>query len=208
MWPLWIAGGLLILFILLLCIPVEATGKMDTSAGKPFNVRISWLFGLLRTDIGRKRKQPGIRKDRPAKKRTRRGLREGADIITGALDAGGIVRQAGKLATGIFRRLVIREIKGDFSIGLEDPADTGMLFAIAGPVNAVLNLRPEYNVSLHPVFTGEDTLEGYLDGTVKVRPLELIIPVLRFLAARDVRRVMKAQILKKRKRRILFQESR
>jgi hypothetical protein len=82
-------------------------------------------------------------------------------------------------------------------VGLEDPVQTGMLFAVIGPANALLNLHPRYNVSIRPFFDDEDILEGKLYGNIKVQPVRLVGPVLKLASSKEVRQLGTAFIKRK-----------
>ena len=94
----------------------------------------------------------------------------------------------------------MRGIEGTFRVGLEDPALTGIVFAVIGPVNALLNLHPGYSVNLRPCFEGEDVIEGNLAGSVKFQPVRLIFPALRFGLSPEIRKAGKSFIGRRWKR--------
>jgi hypothetical protein len=182
---LYILSGLAVLLFIALWIPVETRMLVDTSGERKFSLRVSWFFGLLHRDLNRPGKTS--RKERPGKEKKSliTTLLEG-DITSRISLAGGIFRRFRELALDIYRQLKIGEVSGDFTVGLEDPALTGLLFAVVGPVNAVLNQHPRYNVNIYPYFDDETILEGNLTGRVRIRPIGLVIPTVKFLSSRDV----------------------
>ena len=184
MWALWIIFGLIVLVTLALCIPVQTTFTIDTSSPQRYRLRASWLFGLVRKDIRKKRKPP-------RKKKEGTGLLSYIRSYSKISRFTGLMPRLSSLAMDIYHRLKAGTVHGDLRIGLEDPALTGIVFAVIGPVNAMLNLLPNYSVSLHPVFEDEDILEGHLNGSVTVRPVRLMIPALRFGLSREVLRAGK-----------------
>ena len=201
MLALYILAGIFVFLVILMCIPVETTLTIDTKSNEKYSLIMSWLFGLVRRDIGKRRTKKPEKKQKP-KKRDRFLKVQDIRVLLQVIDVSGLVKQGSKLLIRVFRQLKILGISGDFIVGLEDPAYTGMLFAAVGPVNALLNLHPRYRVSIEPFFYDEDILEGNLHGTVRMRPIQLIIPVVRFASSHEVRRMMKSYISKKwRKRR-------
>ena len=200
MLALYIIAGLIIFAVLLLCIPVETTISMDTESGKRYSFVLSWMFGIVKKDLGKRRpeKRKGIKK--PAKKRRLPSLLN-IDFFSQLGNAGGLITRFKDFITGIYRKIKITDISGDLVIGLEDPAYTGMLFAVIGPANALLNLHPRYNVSISPFFDDENILEGNLHGNVKIQPIRLIGPALKLALTKEVRRLGREYIKKKWRRR-------
>ena len=181
---LYILGGLILLCILLLCIPIEITCAVDTSADEVFRLKSTWFYGLVKKDI---RKPGGKTPDRKETSEKRPGrLFPDTAFMQKIIDARELLVRFKNLAVDIFRQISIKEISGDFIIGMEDPALTGMLFAAIGPANAVFNLHPKYNVRVTPYFEDEDILEGQMYGIAKVRPISLVVPAIRFGSSREV----------------------
>ncbi len=185
MLALYIIAGLVFILVVLLCIPVETSVRVDTDSGQKFNLRVSWLFGLINKNFGRRKSKPPF-KARSASKKRKILIRPGLSLISKGFSAANLIRQLKKLAVDIYRQLTIREISGELLVGLEDPEYTGLLFAIIGPANALLNLHPRYDVNIRPIFDDEDIFEGNLNGTIKIQPIKLVVPVVRFASSRDV----------------------
>lgn len=188
MLALYIIVGLVVFLVLLLCIPVETVISVDTESSKKYSVIVSWLFGIIKTDLGKKRPKK-VKKDKvPAKKR-RWPLRLDINFVSQISNAGGLIKRFKDFITAICRQLRITAIRGDLVLGLEDPVHTGMLFAVIGPANALLNLHPRYNVSIRPFFDDENILEGNLYGNIKVQPVRLVGPALKLAASKEVRSI-------------------
>jgi hypothetical protein len=79
---------------------------------------------------------------------------------------------------------IVRQKQGDLwvCIGLEDPADTGMLYAWAEPVAVSLCRIPGLSVALHPDFS-EERLEFRADGRCRIIPGEIAWVITRFALA-------------------------
>ena len=196
MLALYIIAGLVVILILLLCIPVETMISMDTESSKKYSVIVSWLFGIIKTDLGKKRPKKIKKVKIPVKKR-RWLSRLDIGFTSQIGSVTGLIKRFKDLIAGIYRQLRIKEITGDLVIGLEDPVQTGMLFAVIGPANALLNLHPRYNVSIRPFFDDEDILEGRLYGNVKVQPVRLVGPVLKLASSKEFRQLGTAFIKRK-----------
>lgn len=190
MLALYIIAGLITLLILLMCIPVETTIAIDTESGKKSSFIVSWLFGTIKKDLG-ERRQKQRKKEKSSTKKRRLPLRLDIDFVSQIGNVGGLIRRFKEFAKGIYRQIKIKEISGDLVVGLEDPAYTGILFAVISPANALLNLHPRYNVSIRPFFDDDNVLEGNLYGNAKVQPIRLVGPVIKLIASKEIRRVGK-----------------
>ena len=195
MLTIYIITGFIIFLILLLCIPVETTILMNTESSKKYSLMVSWLFGMIKKDLV-KRKSSQIKKK---KSKMKKGLsfRLCIDIVSQFFDYAGFIHPVKDFIFGIFRQLRIKKISGEVIIGLEDPALTGMLFAVIGPANALLNLHQKYDVSINPFFDDENILLGNLKGNVKVQPIRLIYPALKLVVSKEVRQIGNRYIKKK-----------
>ncbi|MFC1946670.1 DUF2953 domain-containing protein [Chloroflexota bacterium] len=196
MLALYIIVGLVVFFVLLMCIPVETTVTIDSKSSKKYSLNVAWLFGIVRKDL-RERRPKQIKETKISGKKKRLPLRFDIDFVSQIMNAGGLINRFKDLISGIYRQLKIKEITGDLVIGLEDPVSTGMLFAVIGPANALLNLHPRYNVSIRPFFDDENILAGNLYGNVKVRPIRLVGPAIKLAVSKEVRRIGNEYLKKK-----------
>jgi hypothetical protein len=81
-----------------------------------------------------------------------------------------------RLARDLFRRIRIQELSLRIRLGLDDPADTGRLWAVVGPLAALPGLR---RVAIEPEFAAEIfELDGR--GRIRIVPLRLLSVLLRF----------------------------
>jgi len=193
---LYIIVGLVVFLILLLCIPVETVVKVDTESSKKFSLKVSWLFGIVQKDLG-KRRTKQVKKNKILKKKKRSLPRFDINLVSQIPNATGLIKRFKDFIFDIYRQLRIKEISGDLVVGLEDPVHTGMLFAVIGPANALLNLHPRYNVTVRPLFDDENVLEGNLHSNVKVQPIRLVGPALKLITSLEVLRIGHSYIRKK-----------
>jgi hypothetical protein len=185
---LYVVAGLAALLILVLCIPLDTRVMVDTSAERKFSLQVSWLFGLIHRDLSKSGRKSRREKRGKERKPVITGILEG-DFTPIVSQASDLYNQFRDFAFDVYRQLKIVRVTGDFIVGLEDPVLTGLLFAVVGPVNALLNQHPRYNVNIHPYFADEVVLEGNFSGKVRVRPIRLIIPYFRNLSSRNVIRI-------------------
>ena len=165
--------------------------------GRPkFRLRLSWLSGLVSKEITRGKKKP--KKKAVEGKRKRRG--RGARGIFEILRVKGLLRQLTVLVRDIFSSLNIGNIKADFRVGLDDPADTAIIFAIIGPAISLLNFSSPYEIRVQPSFGGEAVFEGYSHGRVRLRPIRLAKPFLKFVFSLATVRLIKRLVSSKWKK--------
>ena len=55
MLALYIIAGFIIFMILLMCVPIETTISVDTESGKKYSFVVSWLFGIVKKDMGERK---------------------------------------------------------------------------------------------------------------------------------------------------------
>jgi len=199
LWVVVILAGLVVLFILVLCVPIDTVLSLNTSDSPRFRIRLIWLFGIIGKDIGRKTKKPK-KKAKPEEKPEKRPEKKGRvrfSTILRVLRTKGLLRQIKVLVKGILRQFKLRELVVNLRLGLDDPADTGLAFAFAGATMPVINLIPRCRIDIVPYFHDEFVFEGHLYGTVRLQPVSLVWPVCRFAFSLAVLRVVKILVLSK-----------
>ncbi len=199
MWVGITLASLAALIILVLCIPLDVVFHIDIYGRPKFRTRLVWLFGLISKDIAERKRRPKEKreaaKDKP--KPGRRGIR--GRVIFKILRTKGLLSQFKRLMVKIISRFKIRKLVADFTIGLDNPADTGLLFALIGPATFFINRSSSCQIRVQPSFV--DTIfEGYLYGTIKLRPIRLLTPFIRFAFSLATIRAIKTLVLSKWKR--------
>ena len=175
---------LLALVLTLLATPITVVFRIDRIEEIKGQLSIRWLFGLVRFRLG----IPGAAKPEPQRKQKAvKKIRNRKPGIT----ARAILNL---LKETVFRRRVIRFIKDilysihgrglylRLRIGLDDPADTGYLWALLGPVAGVAaNLRSA-EVRLEPEFM-DPVLEVESHGEFRLVPLQFIALAIKFVVS-------------------------
>ena len=198
MWVIAIVASLAVILFLVLCVPLDMTLHADVYGKPKFRLRFSWLFGLVSKEItGEKKKPPDKRRAAKGKKKHRR---IDSRVIFRILRTKGVLRRLKGLLKDVFSCLKFRELVADFKIGLGNPADTALLFAIIGPATAFLSSSHLHKIRLKPSFGDDAVLEGYSHGTVRLHPIRLVPPLLKFAFSLTASRIIKALILSKWKR--------
>lgn len=177
---IWILIALLVGLLIVLAIPVELTFSVQRREGKQ-RVRgmFGWFFGLVRLPLGkteaRAETQPVHRKAKKSKAR-----RGGARRVWRVVRSEGFGWRVLRLVRDLLRRIHIFELSLKVRLGLDDPADTGRLWAVVGPVAALLTLLPVARVAIEPEFNTE-TLEVDGKGHIRIIPIQLLFVTLIFL---------------------------
>jgi len=159
---------------ILLAIPLTVQFELSWRQNLIGYVTLFWLFGLVRIRLFPQPRKPPPQNNKQPEQRSRRTK--------------GSPRSKTHLFTGLqqkaFRRRIIRYLqdcwhaihKTDLTlrgrVGLGDPADTGQLWAILGPINAMLDNIRSASIRIDPEFT-DATLELKSHGRIRLIPLQL-----------------------------------
>jgi hypothetical protein len=91
----------------------------------------------------------------------------------------------------VFRHLTIRQLEGAFTVGLENPADTGMLFGSFSAIRALLISCNRISLAITPVFDRE-VLEGHIMADIRIsRPLFIPVLLIRMATRPPARRLIR-----------------
>lgn len=187
MWAIALFGSLVVLAVFLLWVPLDFTLKASIREKSELKLKFSWLFGLVKSELPRARKEPAPDKKAPGPKKKRKRIFDPCFLFKIARTKG-LTKNFLRLVKDVFRCLRFRELAADFRVGLGDPADTGMLFTVVGPAVALAGPYVFSRVNIEPCFEEEPLLEGYSYGSVRLRPIRLIPPVIRFVFSRPALR--------------------
>jgi len=194
MW-LWVIVALLcllLLILLILCIPLELILSITLNESPTYKLRLLWLFGLLDREL---KKTPGEPKQPTPKEKVtklRRKQKRWISLITIYRIAriAGLWQQLKQLAVGIFTSLKIRELTANLKLGLESPADTAWLFAIAGPANFFFSLLPhQHQITISPSFEGDLVFDASVHSIVRLWPILVVFALLKFVFSLPAMRV-------------------
>lgn len=164
-----VAAALAALVVLLLAMPLAVAFRFEGPERLGGQVRIGWLFGLVRFRVT----VPGSGA-RPAKKRKKVARPRGKG---GAAFA--VLRQAAfrarvyRLVKDLLRAAHLRQFRLRLRLGLDDPADTGRLWALTGPLNAAAQSLHDAEVVIEPEFA-EPALEFEASGRLRLVPLQFL----------------------------------
>jgi hypothetical protein len=199
LWVIAVLVSLTILITLVLCIPLELVFRTNIDERPKFSLRLIWLFGLVSRELRQTIKKP-------AKKVAIEYERKPGDwmqrlrVTFELLQTKGLLKQLGCSIKGIIRRIKVREFAANLKVGLDNPADTGLLFAFIAPVNLATNYFLPYPVKIEPSFTGGSPITGYLYGAVRLWPIQLAASLIAFAFSLPTLRAAKKLVLYKWRR--------
>lgn len=166
---------LLLVLVALLAIPVTVTFQVSWQKAIQGRVSLHWAFGLVRIQIpSMQSKPPSVAGEAPTKK-----VGRGKRLAPKRTNLSAVVRQKA------FRRRLFRfmcdvwhavhktDVNLRVRVGLGDPADTGKLWSVVGPVAGILSNIREATVEIEPEFI-DATFELESRGSIRFIPLQLI----------------------------------
>jgi hypothetical protein len=186
-----VIGGLFLLGILVLSIPLDLEWRFEIYGKAQFHLRWSWLFGILEREF-KSRRQPSKKTKSRGKfnfNKTLERLRKAGEFMY----IQGLLKQLVRFAKRSFRCLKIKHFEAEFNVGLDDPAETFYLFALTEPVNRILEFTQPYPVRVEPSFI-KPAFEGYFEGNVRLYPVQLIPPALQMIFSSPTFRVIRKVI--------------
>jgi hypothetical protein len=176
---------LLLLIVGLLAIPISLSFRAGWPQQVPGYLRVRWAFGLLSLEFPSAQGVPEAPQEGPEPKKQKgkksrrtsphRGPKLMAAIRQKALRRR-ILRYLGDCWAAFHKKDVALRLR----IGLDDPADTGQLWAVMGPLAALLANTKGASVAIEPQFH-EETFELEGRGRVEFVPLRLLTLTLAIL---------------------------
>ena len=100
------------------------------------------------------------------------------------------MKRIAKLLKNLLRTVHVHRLAVRTRLGLNDPADTGRLLGVAGPLAALLSRSRSMDLHIEPEFTTE-TFNFHGEGHIRIIPLQLICVVLAFLISPSTLRAVK-----------------
>ena len=174
----------------LLALPIQVQLAVERERALRARVQLSWLFGLVRLRLHPRE----VREERAAEQESppaRRGTRRRriARRAAGRLFGPRLIARTFEFLRDVLGALRPRDFHLRARVGLDDPADTGQLWALLGPLGLVLARE---DVQLEPAFD-QACLQFEASAFIRLIPAQLLFltaafflspPVLRALVAR------------------------
>lgn len=163
---------------LLLAVPVDVAFRLERIAAFNGQIALRWLFGLVRFRI----RIPGAGKPPSQPKALRRaaGVQQVAEKrgrranVPAALRQAAFRRRVYRLLADVVAAAHLRQLHLRVRLGLGDPADTGRLWAVVGPLDAMARNLRDAEVRIEPAFT-DPVLEFEASGRMLLIPLQLLL---------------------------------
>lgn len=178
-------AAFLALAILLLAVPVELVLRLQGIESIEGHVAVRWLFGLVRVRVRRpdsSRASLPDSADRPVHARTRSKPEDGGRrrAMWALWRQAAFRERAVRFARDVLRAIHPQQLGLRLRLGLGDPADTGRLWALVGPLAAVAQALPHAEVRVEPEFL-KPALEFETQGRLRVVPLQVLALVAAFV---------------------------
>jgi hypothetical protein len=186
---LYIVVGILLVIVLVLSVPVDLVFDFKTGGEGKALLRVEWLFGL----VG-KRLLPRRKREKPKKAEKTRKKRWGVGSFLSYISLArtrGVVPAFITLVRRMLGSFHIRQFEADLQLGLDDPADMGVVYGLLWPAFVLPIRSSSTTLRVQPVF-GSPTFEAALQGKVRVFPAEMVTNVLRFVFSPAGLRLIKA----------------
>ena len=171
---------LLSLLLLLLSIPVTLILNIKTPRDRHRDVEVYWLFGLVRVPVSFSQLRSAFDKNNSKKKRNNYPLNKTANRVK-KLRNPALFHRILQFASDIRQAIRCVNVQINLRVGLGDPADTGMLWGIVGPIVGALKSRNSV-ISVEPAFFD---MACDLTGSGKIRfyPIQLVFLTIGMLAS-------------------------
>ena len=199
MWVIVILVSLAAVITLFLCIPLDLVFRANTEEKPTFSLRLIWFFGLFTAELRQPRKKPEQKKVIESESKPGYWLHR-LRITYEILQTKGLFKRLRNFIKRIIRQIKVRELAANLKIGLENPADTGLLFAFIAPLNLAINYFLPNPIKIGPSFTGESFITGYLYGAVRLWPIQLAASMIGLAFSLPALRATKKMVLYKWKR--------
>jgi hypothetical protein len=168
--------------IAILSLPIDILSHLEVYEKPEHKIRLRWLFGLLKKDIKTKKKSP---EKKAAKKKGKPKPGEGRKRLWAAfkiLRIKGMPGRLARLAKAILSSFKIKELRMNFRVGLDDPADTAFVVGIIDFIRLFWKPSFPHDIDIRADYNGEVALvEGYSHLTVRVLPIRIIVLLSGFL---------------------------
>jgi Protein of unknown function (DUF2953) len=177
---LLVLGVLLGLLLVLMLLPVEVAFRVDSVQPVQAQVRVRALLGLVRAEQCFPRAQAprpapaAVRPPTPARPR-----RSPAPLLAMLREAA-FRRRTFRFVDDLLTATHLRRFVLHARLGLGDPAQTGCLWALLGPLSAWARARQAADVRIDPDFV-DAVFELQTEGRMRVVPLQVLMLTLGFL---------------------------
>jgi hypothetical protein len=175
---IWLGVAAVVVALLLGCLLIPLRLEVEIPEQGRARTELSWAFGLLSGDLLAPARRP--RKARRPARRRRAASPWMRQRLLAAVRSGGFPRMLARFGARLLRATHPRDVSLTAVVGLDDPCDTGTLWAVGGPLAVALAAASDGKVALAPDFAGERlSVQGR--GRFTVVPAQVIAIAVWFL---------------------------
>lgn len=171
--------AVLLVLLTLLAIPIDLVYQVSWDGRMQGEARLHWLFGLVKVRIPVEAK-PSLPPTKKARTPRRKAKSKRKAHPLAAWRIRSFRRRILKFLHDLWQAIHKRDVRLQLHIGLDDPADTGQLWAIMGPLSAILAQGRDVHIDIEPDFT-QSHFELNSSGDIRIIPLQLLAIVLGLL---------------------------
>ena len=172
------------LIVILLAVPVTLTYRCSWKQTLSADLRLSWAFGLVRADVSPDLAHPDS--DKAAAAAGKGGWwgksKGGKGNVMAAIRQAPFRRRMLRLVSDLWTAIHKKDVRLRIRTGLGDPADTGRLWAVLGPLSGMCSRPGDISIAVEPDFL-DATFELDSSGTVWVVPLQILTIALGLLVS-------------------------
>ena len=170
--------GLLIfvvILIALLAIPVTMTFRVSRPSVGDDETWLEWAFGLVRVRLSASEPKDRSTGDGESEQKPQSsGVSFGkSPNVFAAIRLNAFRQRIIRFVGDVWRAVGKKDVSLRVRLGLGDPADTGQLWAVVGPIAAILANARDATIAIEPEFF-ESTFEINGAGSIRLVPLQLI----------------------------------
>ena len=190
---------MLLIIVALLAIPLTLTFRLFWQQDFSKEFELEWAFGLVRGQFPTSQaKEPSSKGEgtRQVRGHIERPSRKKKPHVYAAIRNKQFRRRILKFIRDVWYSVHKENINLNMRIGLGDPADTGRMWAILGPISGILASIQEASIDIYPVFD-ETAFELNSSGKIRIIPLRMIFLTLALMLSppmwRGIYQIRKAQ---------------
>lgn len=167
--------ALFLALLLLLAVPVTLKFQVAWPQTSGNDVEWGWAFGLVRVRSGASHAVPTTPVDDMPQLEDRHAepSRPKSAAFVSVIRLHDFRRRIFRFVCDLWRLVHKKNVRLHIRLGLGDPADTGQLWIVAGPLAGLLATLQEPAISIEPQF-GDAAFELDSAGTVRIIPLQFI----------------------------------
>ena len=170
------------LVVILLALPMTLTYQVSWKQTLSANLRLNWAFGLVRADVSPDQAKSKLDKPEAAHPKTNRRTRSPGKKpnVLAAIRQPSFRRRLLRFVSDVWRAIHKKNVQLFVRMGLGDPADTGQLWAVLGPLSGMFARLRDIRIAIEPDFL-DSTLEVDSSGTIRMIPLQFVMLALGLL---------------------------